>query len=141
MPAVWREGAKLVHPFNPELGVGFVRKVDGRYLEGYFPSVEREVTLAAQNSGLAPLVLPKGASAVVLESGEEVEIASFDGERYTLSDGRVIADAELWPAAGAADPVEPQLRSEEHTSELQSLRHLVCRLLLEKKKRVHSAHS
>src|ERR1039458_6680375 len=28
-----------------------------------------------------------------------------------------------------------QLRSEEHTSELQSLRHLVCRLLLEKKKR------
>src|SRR5262245_23125290 len=27
-----------------------------------------------------------------------------------------------------------KLRSEEHTSELQSLRHLVCRLLLEKKK-------
>src|SRR5262245_62278845 len=29
-------------------------------------------------------------------------------------------------------------RSEEHTSELQSLRHLVCRLLLEKKKTEHS---
>src|SRR5205814_10098417 len=29
----------------------------------------------------------------------------------------------------------PRLRSEEHTSELQSLRHLVCRLLLEKKKK------
>src|SRR5262245_63510788 len=28
------------------------------------------------------------------------------------------------------------LRSEEHTSELQSLRHLVCRLLLEKKKKI-----
>src|SRR5262245_46268966 len=28
----------------------------------------------------------------------------------------------------------PCARSEEHTSELQSLRHLVCRLLLEKKK-------
>src|SRR5947199_5057877 len=27
-------------------------------------------------------------------------------------------------------------RSEEHTSELQSLRHLVCRLLLEKKKKL-----
>src|SRR5258705_1669372 len=27
----------------------------------------------------------------------------------------------------------PRVRSEEHTSELQSLRHLVCRLLLEKK--------
>src|SRR5205814_8586422 len=30
------------------------------------------------------------------------------------------------------------LRSEEHTSELQSLRHLVCRLLLEKKKKAMS---
>src|SRR5947199_3698328 len=31
------------------------------------------------------------------------------------------------------------LRSEEHTSELQSFRHLVCRLLLEKKKKQHFA--
>src|SRR5947199_4587825 len=29
-------------------------------------------------------------------------------------------------------------RSEEHTSELQSLRHLVCRLLLEKKKKTET---
>src|SRR5229473_8687417 len=29
------------------------------------------------------------------------------------------------------------LRSEEHTSELQSLAYLVCRLLLEKKKNIH----
>src|SRR5205809_6158037 len=32
-------------------------------------------------------------------------------------------------------PGFPDLRSEEHTSELQSRLHLVCRLLLEKKKR------
>src|SRR5436853_805887 len=32
---------------------------------------------------------------------------------------------------------QDRLRSEEHTSELQSLRHLVCRLLLEKKKKKH----
>src|SRR5262245_4817754 len=31
-------------------------------------------------------------------------------------------------------------RSEEHTSELQSLRHLVCRLLLETKKRKNRTH-
>src|SRR5438552_12060807 len=30
---------------------------------------------------------------------------------------------------------EPRVRSEEHTSELQSPDHLVCRLLLEKKKK------
>src|SRR5436853_4586612 len=35
------------------------------------------------------------------------------------------------------------IRSEEHTSELQSLRHLVCRLLLEKKKNItyHNNHT
>src|SRR5262245_63779006 len=34
-----------------------------------------------------------------------------------------------------APPTMVAPRSEEHTSELQSLRHLVCRLLLEKKKK------
>src|SRR5947199_4044726 len=39
-------------------------------------------------------------------------------------------------AAGCAAPAgRRRPRSEEHTSELQSLRHLVCRLLLEKKKK------
>src|SRR5205814_7338949 len=41
------------------------------------------------------------------------------------------------PSSRAATPEprgKPTGRSEEHTSELQSLRHLVCRLLLEKKK-------
>src|SRR5262245_64518118 len=38
-------------------------------------------------------------------------------------------------AAGADEDIGSAIaRSEEHTSELQSLRHLVCRLLLEKKK-------
>src|SRR2546422_6332310 len=34
----------------------------------------------------------------------------------------------------------PRARSEEHTSELQSRLHLVCRLLLEKKKRTNKRH-
>src|SRR5258705_4452710 len=38
------------------------------------------------------------------------------------------------PLAGAH---RQRHRSEEHTSELQSLRHLVCRLLLEKKKETY----
>src|SRR5205814_5548196 len=46
------------------------------------------------------------------------------------ADDPVYLDPE---AARAAGP--PPDRSEEHTSELQSLRHLVCRLLLEKKKK------
>src|ERR1039458_10904371 len=50
----------------------------------------------------------------------------------------VLGDAEgfgLGPGNGVnLLPVLLGGRSEEHTSELQSLRHLVCRLLLEKKK-------
>src|SRR5690349_24184942 len=41
--------------------------------------------------------------------------------------------ARLVPASG--DPAKIAHRSEEHTSELQSRRDLVCRLLLEKKKK------
>src|SRR2546422_7718525 len=44
-------------------------------------------------------------------------------------------DLDLWRHA---HPVE---RSEEHTSELQSRLHLVCRLLLEKKKTTHELPS
>src|ERR1035438_10621454 len=41
-----------------------------------------------------------------------------------------------WPTPPNRRPTSGARRSEEHTSELQSLRHLVCRLLLEKKKKV-----
>src|SRR5258708_25732833 len=50
---------------------------------------------------------------------------------------------------GEADPLDPlsnlanafPTRSEEHTSELQSPDHLVCRLLLEKKKQEKRRHA
>src|SRR3712207_8449132 len=38
---------------------------------------------------------------------------------------------------GGVDEAVHRLRSEEHTSELQSRQYLVCRLLLEKKKNTH----
>src|SRR3712207_7751992 len=38
-----------------------------------------------------------------------------------------------WARAEALAVLAPHLRSEEHTSELQSRQYLVCRLLLEKK--------
>src|SRR3712207_8168661 len=43
----------------------------------------------------------------------------------------------LRPIAG--ERAELPLRSEEHTSELQSRQYLVCRLLLEKKNIIHSS--
>src|SRR5258705_559940 len=63
-------------------------------------------------------------------------VSSRRRTKHELGDGHRARDARA-----AAHQVEDVLRlldgvrrSEEHTSELQSLRHLVCRLLLEKKK-------
>src|SRR5258708_19044515 len=42
----------------------------------------------------------------------------------------------LWATSPAEQSTLGPLRSEEHTSELQSPDHLVCRLLLEKKKQL-----
>src|SRR5256886_13007620 len=41
----------------------------------------------------------------------------------------------MWPTTSGAASRTTSARSEEHTSELQSQSNLVCRLLLEKKKR------
>src|SRR5207244_12603674 len=43
--------------------------------------------------------------------------------------------ASMLPFVGKNKP-EPNIRSEEHTSELQSPDHIVCRLLLEKKNHI-----
>src|SRR5258708_22102638 len=47
-----------------------------------------------------------------------------------------IAPSSGPPALPCPSPSWPSSRSEEHTSELQSPDHLVCRLLLEKKKNI-----
>src|ERR1035438_9924066 len=52
---------------------------------------------------------------------------------------------KLWPSSlpcmsASATRRPGAIRSEEHTSELQSLRHLVCRLLLEKIQRTGTRH-
>src|SRR5690554_7234766 len=46
----------------------------------------------------------------------------------------------LWIAAFGFGSFTSSVRSEEHTSELQSRPHLVCRLLLEKKKKKKKKH-
>src|SRR3712207_7518014 len=51
-----------------------------------------------------------------------------------------VAKQEIAKSTERAKGTIEQLRSEEHTSELQSRQYLVCRLLLEKKKNVGGAH-
>src|SRR5690349_23685818 len=61
---------------------------------------------------------------------------SIGGARQLLR--RRQADVVLGGGGYVAGTVGMATRSEEHTSELQSRRDLVCRLLLEKKKQCHS---
>src|SRR3989441_2409258 len=57
--------------------------------------------------------------------GRKTRAPSYDRRRLEGRKGARESGAELF---------QDSLRSEEHTSELQSLAYLVCRLLLEKKK-------
>src|SRR2546429_5189054 len=56
--------------------------------------------------------------------------------RYRDEHGRLHRE-KVGPKSLALKLYEKRKRSEEHTSELQSRLHLVCRLLLEKKNNVH----
>src|SRR2546425_9664937 len=68
-------------------------------------------------------------------------VASRDWAQRTrrMYEGRVLEPRLTAPwSLRSGAPLEPPVRSEEHTSELQSLAYLVCRLLLEKKKHLIS---
>src|SRR5438874_10459524 len=68
-------------------------------------------------------------------------------EIYTLSLHDALPICSRRRCRGVPSPLLPhqsepsQYRSEEHTSELQSRRDLVCRLLLEKKKNITTMHN
>src|SRR5437764_11621798 len=64
-----------------------------------------------------------------------IEMAGKNITRFQPGD-EVFGDI-LGRMGGFAEYVCAHFRSEEHTSELQSPMYLVCRLLLEKKKRTH----
>src|SRR2546427_4731647 len=66
---------------------------------------------------------PRRQYIVNLDAG--VQITASDGETRRIGAGEVLLVEDTWGKG----------RSEEHTSELQSQSNLVCRLLLEKKKK------
>src|SRR2546425_8743058 len=89
-------------------------------------SIERRVWAVAVALGLC-VVAP------AVEAQQVVKLAAGVPLTGPLAkQGQEVADAVKLAAE------EWNKRSEEHTSELQSLAYLVCRLLLEKKKCIHA---
>src|SRR5437660_6445591 len=87
-----------------------------------------------------PLRFPRTAPAALytLSLHDALPISTAGATRAAMSanDGIVTEDTapdEVWIGADCALDLRIMPRSEEHTSELQSRGHLVCRLLLEKK--------
>src|SRR5436305_4556182 len=64
---------------------------------------------------------------IVVDAG----MGTSDGDIYALGECAEVGGQVY----GLVAPLYEMARSEEHTSELQSRPHLVCRLLLEKKKK------
>src|SRR3989441_2690496 len=113
--------------------------------------VHQEVALAGDLLLRLLAQLDPGPRVHVLEAsrvtrvGRDVVADMIASERYVVPLGRgevgaretgapVVGDAPLGIHDVFQHPVQHE-RSEEHTSELQSLAYLVCRLLLEKKKK------
>src|SRR3989441_4736305 len=95
-----------------------------------------EVLVQAGESAARFFIVVAGRIDVIRPSATEEVVVSFSpgmftGEATMLSGRRGLAQVR----AG----MDGEVRSEEHTSELQSLAYLVCRLLLEKKKKKRKA--
>src|SRR5258708_12041580 len=73
-----------------------------------------------------------------LVAGADFKRLGHVGDDQRLADRLAPPDRQRHVLIGLVDEGRGDERSEEHTSELQSPDHLVCRLLLEKKKHTHT---
>src|SRR2546422_7528331 len=106
------------------------------------PQVGVEVQLLAQGEEptLGPPLVRDGVPLGAADGAEEdrvgppAQVERPGSQRVPRRIDRGAADQRLLELESDTRPLADRLRSEEHTSELQSRLHLVCRLLLEKKK-------
>src|SRR5437762_10794080 len=101
-------------------------KFEVRHLDFYYGSVQalKDINLTLPDRRITAFIGPSGCGKSTLLRVFNRMYALYPGHRAT---GDVRLDGE--------DILAPTVRSEEHTSELQSPMYLVCRLPLEKKKR------
>src|SRR5262245_1801273 len=106
-------------------------RTTGAFLVRFFPSAGGGVTV---DQNARTLIYCDGSNVYPVASGTGGgggSGAPTDGSYLTAAAETLLSNERV--ATNTAEIVWDFGRSEEHTSELQSLRHLVCRLLLEKK--------
>src|SRR5207253_9259855 len=110
-----------------------VARVPSPYLLADAPAPSRRPTLSLHDA--LPIFVHGIPGERTLKEGD---VATLD---LALSLNDYCADTATTVPIGRISPGTVVARSEEHTSELQSRGHLVCRLLLEKKNpRYHTPH-
>src|SRR5689334_8769228 len=139
-----RRGADVLYgTMNPPLHVSGHASIEEQKLvlnlvrPRYFMPIHGEFRQLSKHARLADHLRFAGLEATfVMESGEVLEIDQH-GARVggKVQVGRVCIDSGSIDDVVQEVVIRDRRRSEEHTSELQSQFHLVCRLLLEKKKK------
>ena len=120
-------GIKIVRGRSPK------RTGDEEHLTVLPPTLTSGILLAAAILGL--LIAPKPlASAKAMQQQTSASVTVTRSNPQSFRANRDPAERSLVEWVRLLN-VYPEPRSEEHTSELQSLTNLVCRLLLEKKKK------
>src|SRR5690606_42032212 len=108
------------------------------------PGVQSVIFLDSHSSGLhdrSPGSAPPPRRAPMTSAAETAARQAAERACYqVLAEHSVLGTILVDPAGGIVDNNEA-FRSEEHTSELQSRENLVCRLLLEKKKKQNVGQS
>src|SRR5690606_15438622 len=127
------EIARLIRQIEQVLGLTQQRNVAligignlGHALAGYAGFVNRGSRVSA---------LVDADPARVGERLGDITVTHIDDLAATVAEKQITIGVITTPASAAQEVADRLVRSEEHTSELQSRENLVCRLLLEKKKK------
>ena len=119
---LFKPGTKLIHKHNPELGVGVIVDVDGRFFDVFFPDSLERMRLTGDLEAIEPIILRAGA-AVRTRDGGVALIDEVRGEVATLSDGTVQKLEDLWPVLEQVTLVDQLMRGDfdEHDHVLNRL--------------------
>lgn len=102
---MWRVGQKLIRETSPELGIGIVKNIEGRFIDVFFPDSDTELRLTPEAGGIKAVEIKQG-DEVRLPSGEITSVRGVMGGVAVLANGKRARVGELWPYIPVQTPVD-----------------------------------